>query len=82
MDSKMAYVYSLKKFWPEGLSVQGVYLDNGGPDRAFPVQSLGKARKGLLRMAGPDGALFLLQVASSLTGRKVELYEIVEEVEE
>lgn len=70
-------MYSLKKFWPEGVSVHGIYHDHDGLQRKISLQGLGAARRGQLRTANSDALLFLLEVASDFAGRRVEVEEII-----
>lgn len=73
-------VYSLKAFWPDGISVNGVCADHGvSAVQGISPNGVGQARKGRLSKVTADGLVVLLAIASDFAGRPVKVEEIIED---
>jgi hypothetical protein len=74
-SSRIMAKFDIGRFWPDGIPVSGVYADHA--PQGLSVEGLRKARKGQLEVISAQGLLALIEIASDLAGRPVDVMEII-----
>lgn len=67
--------FSIKAFWPEGQSVDGIYQEY--KPKGLSRTGLTQAKNGNLQRVSADGLSSLLRVAAGLKGAPVDIQELL-----